>query len=76
MRSPDPFAFTEFPPVAVRAVQEMVLTPDFDHKMLLLATNIARDSKSVLHAVLAALLKTIRGKEATDLNLQAIPLTR
>lgn len=54
----------------------MILTPDFDRKMLLLATNIARDSKNVLHAVLAALLKTIRGREETDLNLQAIPLTR
>ena len=54
----------------------MILAPDFDQKLLLLATNVARDSKSVLHAVLAALLKTIRGKEATDLNLQAIPLTR
>ncbi len=54
----------------------MILTPDFDQKMLLLATNIARDSKSVLHAVLAALLKTIRERGATDLNLQAIPLTR
>jgi len=54
----------------------MILAPDFDHKMLLLATNIARDSKGVLHAVLATLLKTIRGREATDLNIQAIPLTR
>lgn len=54
----------------------MILTPDFDQKMLLLATNIARDSKGVLHAVLAALLKTIRERETTDLNLQAIPLTR
>ena len=62
--------------VAIRAIQEMILTPDFDQKMLLLATNIARDSKGVLHAVLAALLKTIRGRETTDLKLQAIPLTR
>jgi hypothetical protein len=54
----------------------MILTPDFDQKMLLLATNIARDSKSVLHAVLTALLKTIHGREAADLHLQAIPLTR
>jgi len=54
----------------------MILTPDFDCKMLLLATNIAIDSKNVLHAVLAALLKTIRGREEIDLNLQAVPLTR
>jgi len=74
--SPDSLAFTKFAPVAIRAVQEIILTPDFDRKMLLLATNVARDSKSVLHAVLAALLKTIRGRDEPDLNLQAIPLTR
>lgn len=69
-------SLTEYYSVATRAVQEMILAPDFDCKMLLLATNIARDSKHVLHAVLAALLKTIRGREEIDLNLQAVPLTR
>ena len=48
--------------VAIRAIHDMVKAPDFDRKMLLLATQISHQSemKGVLLAVLESLLKTLK----------------
>lgn len=47
---------------AVKAIQDMVECPDFDRKMLLLATQISHQSemKVILLSVLEALLKTLK----------------
>jgi hypothetical protein len=48
--------------LAIRAIHDMVKAPDFDRKILLLATQISHQSemKGVLLAVLENLLKTLK----------------
>ncbi|KAH8111444.1 meiosis protein SPO22/ZIP4 like-domain-containing protein [Phellopilus nigrolimitatus] len=63
---------------AVSAVQDMANAPDFDRKMLLLATQLAHESdlKSVLLAALEALLKTLQSHGPMDSDVEAILLAR
>ncbi|KIY53662.1 SPO22-domain-containing protein [Fistulina hepatica ATCC 64428] len=51
---------------AIRAVNAMVQAPDFDRKMLLLATHLSHQSglKPLLLVVLEALLKTMKARES------------
>ncbi|PPQ65610.1 hypothetical protein CVT24_011819, partial [Panaeolus cyanescens] len=63
---------------AVRAIHDMLRAPDFDRKMLLLATQISHKSemKTLLLTVLQSLLKTLRtGSEGEDI-VQAMTLIR
>lgn len=63
---------------AIRAVEDMVKAPDFDRKMLLLATSLAHeaDMKSLLLAVLEALLTTLKMQGAVDAENEAVVLIR
>jgi hypothetical protein len=63
---------------AIRAVQNMVEAPDFDRKMLLLATQLANESdmKSLLLVVLEALLNSIQSKDEQKLRLETLTLIR
>ncbi|THH10579.1 hypothetical protein EW145_g1240 [Phellinidium pouzarii] len=63
---------------AVSAIQDMAVAPDFDRKMLLLATQLAHESdiKSVLLASLEALLKTVQSHGPTDSDIEAVLLAR
>ena len=56
----------------------MVEAPDFDRKMLLLATQLANESdmKALLLAVLEALLNTIQGRDGQKLHVEALILIR
>lgn len=56
----------------------MVKAPDFDRKMLLLATQISHQSemKSVLLAVLESLLKTLKIGSNTEVVIEAMTLVR
>lgn len=56
----------------------MANAPDFDRKMLLLATQLAHESdlKSVLLAALEALLKTLQSHGPMDSDVEAILLAR
>ena len=63
---------------AIRAVQEMLKAPDFDRKMLLLATQISHQSemKAVLLSVLEALLKTLKMGDSGEVVVEAMTLIR
>ncbi|TFK38784.1 meiosis protein SPO22/ZIP4 like-domain-containing protein [Crucibulum laeve] len=64
---------------AIRAMQDMQKTPDFDRKMLLLATQISHQSemKTVLLTVLEALLKTLKvGTTDGEAVVEAMTLIR
>lgn len=56
----------------------MIDSPDFDRKMLLLATQISKESEmsTVLLTVLEALLKTLKAHDSGDAALEAIALLR
>ena len=56
----------------------MAEAPDFDRKMLLLATQLANESgmKSLLLAVLEALLNTIQSQDGQKLRTEALTLIR
>ncbi|KIM47342.1 hypothetical protein M413DRAFT_23558 [Hebeloma cylindrosporum] len=62
---------------AIRAIHDMVKAPDFDRKMLLLATQISHQSemKGVLLAVLENLLKTLKIGSNAEV-VEAITLNR
>jgi len=56
----------------------MAEAPDFDRKMLLLATQLANESdmKTLLLAVLEALLDTVRKQDGHQLHMEALTLIR
>ena len=56
----------------------MVEAPDFDRKMLLLATQLANESdmKSLLLSILEALLDTVQKQRGQNLHLEALVLIR
>ena len=64
--------------LAIRAVEGMVKAPDFDRKMLLLATQLAHeaDLKLLLLAVLEALLRTIQLRLMAEREAEAVVLIR
>jgi len=51
---------------------------DFDRKMLLLATNVAKEARSgsLLHSILENLLETLKNDQEVDLCTQGLPLIR
>lgn len=63
---------------AIRAVQDMVGAPDFDRKMLLLATQLANECnmKTLLLAVLEALLESVQNQNSQELHMEALTLIR
>ncbi|KAK0446558.1 uncharacterized protein EV420DRAFT_1313772 [Desarmillaria tabescens] len=63
---------------AIRAVQDMMKSPDFDRKMLLLATQISHESENrrILLAALEALLKTLKLSKGGETVLEAMSLLR
>ncbi|TCD65068.1 hypothetical protein EIP91_003270 [Steccherinum ochraceum] len=63
---------------AVRAVQSMVKSSDFDRKMLLLATQLANESdmKTLLLSVLEELLRTLSSQESPDFEAETLTLLR
>ncbi|PPQ85089.1 LOW QUALITY PROTEIN: hypothetical protein CVT25_009048 [Psilocybe cyanescens] len=63
---------------AIRAVQDMLKAPDFDRKMLLVATQISHQSemKPVLLVVLESLLKTLNIGSNGEIVVEAMTLMR
>ncbi|KAL5518460.1 SPO22 [Sanghuangporus vaninii] len=63
---------------AVAAIQSMASAPDFDRKMLLLATQLSHESdlKIAILASLEALLKTLHTHGPTESDVEAICLAR
>ncbi|KAE9404331.1 hypothetical protein BT96DRAFT_853832, partial [Gymnopus androsaceus JB14] len=63
---------------AIKSMHEMVNAPDFDRKMLLLATKLSHESemKNVLLAVLEALLKTLKLSSSGETVVEAMALLR
>ncbi|KAF8957067.1 meiosis protein SPO22/ZIP4 like-domain-containing protein [Flammula alnicola] len=63
---------------AIRAIHDMVKAPDFDRKMLLLATQISHQSemKGILLAVLQSLLKTLKIGSNGEVVIEAMTLIR
>jgi len=63
---------------AIRAVHNMLRSPDFDRRMLLLATQISHQSemKAVLLSVLEALLKTLKAGDSGEVVVEAMTLIR
>ncbi|KAL0950560.1 hypothetical protein HGRIS_007363 [Hohenbuehelia grisea] len=63
---------------AIKAVQDMVKAPDFDRKMLLLATQLshASEMKGLLLSVLEALLKTLKFSDDGETAVEAMSLLR
>ncbi|KAF9552702.1 hypothetical protein CPC08DRAFT_261815 [Agrocybe pediades] len=63
---------------AIRAIQDMMKAPDFDRKMLLLATQISHQSemKNVLLVVLESLLRTLKIGTNGEMLIEAMSLMR
>ncbi|KAK0232662.1 hypothetical protein IW262DRAFT_1260291, partial [Armillaria fumosa] len=63
---------------AIRAVYDMMKSPDFSRKMLLLATQISHESanRRILLAALEALLKTLKLAKGGETVLEAMALLR
>ncbi|EIN13175.1 hypothetical protein PUNSTDRAFT_139817 [Punctularia strigosozonata HHB-11173 SS5] len=63
---------------AIDAVERMVNAPDFDRKMLLLATKLAHESdmSALLLSVLEALIATLEAKEGFQSAVEVITLSR
>ncbi|KAH7884118.1 hypothetical protein F5I97DRAFT_1969338 [Phlebopus sp. FC_14] len=63
---------------AIRAVREMVVAPDFDRRMLLLACRLSHDSdmKGLLLSVLKALLDTLNHRANVKTVTEAMTLVR
>ncbi|KIJ97167.1 hypothetical protein K443DRAFT_106039 [Laccaria amethystina LaAM-08-1] len=63
---------------AIRAISDMQKAPDFDRKMLLLATQISHQSemRTLLLSVLEGLLKTLKMGSSGDVVAQAMTLIR
>ncbi|CAE6451343.1 unnamed protein product [Rhizoctonia solani] len=63
---------------AIHAVENMMSTSDFDRKMLLLATQLAHETKqkTLLLAVLEAMYKTLHREPHVDVETEGITLAR
>lgn len=63
---------------AIRAINDMQKAPDFDRKMLMLATQISHQSemRTLLLSVLEGLLKTLKVGSSGDVVVQAMTLIR
>ncbi|KZT35440.1 hypothetical protein SISSUDRAFT_990583, partial [Sistotremastrum suecicum HHB10207 ss-3] len=63
---------------AISAIHDMVKCPDFNRDMLLLATQLAHESnmKSLLLAILQALLKTLQSQNGLADEVEAVTLIR
>ncbi|KAH9947352.1 meiosis protein SPO22/ZIP4 like-domain-containing protein [Amylocystis lapponica] len=63
---------------AISAVRAMVAAPDFNRKMLMLATRLANESdmKTLLLSVLEALLVSLRARDGPEIDAEAITLIR
>ncbi|EDR10150.1 uncharacterized protein LACBIDRAFT_318204 [Laccaria bicolor S238N-H82] len=63
---------------AIQAINDMQKAPDFDCKMLMLATHISHQSemRTVLLSVLEGLLKTLKMGSSGDVVVQAMTLIR
>ncbi|KDQ17571.1 hypothetical protein BOTBODRAFT_64038 [Botryobasidium botryosum FD-172 SS1] len=63
---------------SIRAVQAMVSAKDFDRKMLLLATQLAHETrlKPLLLVILESLLKTLRSEVGVETEVEGITLAR
>ncbi|KAJ8703329.1 sporulation-specific protein 22, variant 2 [Pleurotus ostreatus] len=63
---------------AIRAVQDMVKAPDFDRRMLLLATQLSHDvdMKTLLLSVLQSLLRTLKFADGGETAVEAMTLLR
>ncbi|KAG8964728.1 hypothetical protein FRC03_001407 [Tulasnella sp. 419] len=63
---------------AVTAIDGMIKAPDFDRKMLLLATQLAHEShmKNLLLSVLGGLLETLKGSGSLESELEGMTLIR
>ncbi|KAI0697156.1 hypothetical protein BC835DRAFT_1413864 [Cytidiella melzeri] len=63
---------------AIQAIQDMASAPDFDRKMLLLATQLANDSdmKALLLSVLETLLRTIQKQPGRVFHIEGLSLIR
>ncbi|KAK7047207.1 sporulation-specific protein 22 [Paramarasmius palmivorus] len=66
------------PFLAIKALHNVVAAPDFDRKILLLATQMSHESemKSVLLVALEALLKTLKASQSGETVLEAMTLLR
>lgn len=64
--------------LAIRAVQDMVKAPDFDRRMLLLATQLSHDMdmKTLLLSVLQSLLRTLKFADGGETAVEAMTLLR
>ncbi|KAG8930396.1 hypothetical protein FRC00_001154 [Tulasnella sp. 408] len=63
---------------AIRAIEDMAASPDFDRKMLLLATKLAHEHKmrSLLLSILEKLLLTLQSNAALETEVEAMTLLR
>jgi len=64
--------------IAVSAVRAIVSSPDFDRRMLLLATSMAHESnmRDLLLTVLEALLTTLKRGNGLEADVEAVTLVR
>lgn len=64
--------------LAIRAIDKMVQSPDFDRKMLLLATQLAHENgmRALLMAILENLLSTLEGSSERESEVEAVTLIR
>ncbi|KAI0802995.1 hypothetical protein BC629DRAFT_1284035 [Irpex lacteus] len=62
----------------IEAVKDMASAPDFDRKMLLLATQLANESdmKALLLSVLETLLKMVQNQPEKDIHVEGLSLIR
>ncbi|KAG8930527.1 hypothetical protein FRC01_002649 [Tulasnella sp. 417] len=63
---------------AIQAIADMATSPDFDRKMLLLATKLAHEHKmrSLLLSILEKLLLTLQSSAALETEVEAMTLVR
>ncbi|KAG8924953.1 hypothetical protein FRC00_004507, partial [Tulasnella sp. 408] len=60
----------------IRAIEDMATSPDFDRKMLLLATKLAHEHRmrSLLLSILEKLLLTLQSNAALETEVEAMTL--
>lgn len=78
VRLPQEWAALSLNQTAVSAVKAIMGSPDFDRRMLLLATSMAHESdmKDLLLTVLEGLLKTLKRESGLEADVEAITLVR
>ena len=64
--------------LAIASVEAMVKSPDFDHRMLLLAVQLAYESdlKTLLLSVLDVLLANVNSQDGGQFEVEALTLIR